>query len=71
LIHWTAGEDEFYALDHDRDELTNLAGRGSKEEEYLRVRLSETVSRFGDIENESLPVSPDALERLRSLGYIR
>ncbi len=67
----TEGGDEFYHLAADPYELSNLLGRGLPAEEEFRSRLDAVVR--GTVRRRHLEevVDPEALERLRSLGYLQ
>jgi choline-sulfatase len=67
-----APEPELYDLVADPEERNNLAAQQTATvavlKEKLRIRLQDRP--FNPVENSSSKLSPDALEKLRALGYV-
>lgn len=77
-LHWGMGEgigrsrDPEYLFDLSRDprEMVNLAGGGGLEAAWLRSRLLAWAERGrSEEEAEQTPADPEALKRLKALGY--
>jgi len=72
LIHRTAGPDELFALTEDPYEERNLIDTGLEQEDALRARLTELIQALeSGASIEPQPVDPEAMERLKSLGYVQ
>ncbi len=67
----TKGGDEFFHVGDDPYELSNLVGRGLPQEGEFRSHLSAIVRELVRRRHPSQSIAPEALERLRSLGYLQ
>ncbi len=63
---------EFYDLENDPYEVTNLIDSPSEEQLALRQELLETVARLGaKFDLEASSVDADTIARLRAMGYVQ
>lgn len=72
LIHHynTPGNDELYDLLDDPKETVNMIGRRPTEARRLLDALEDVGIMIVELSDPGEPMDPDALEKLRSLGYI-
>jgi len=62
--------DEFYDLDRDPSETTNLAGSGAPTEKRLRDQALRVIEESSRRASSKVPVDSKTLEDIRKLGYL-
>lgn len=71
-IYYTHGTDEFFDLQNDPYELHNIVNSGSDEERELKDTLLTQINTLKqDSPTEHLTVDEEAIEKLKSLGYVQ
>jgi arylsulfatase A-like enzyme len=71
-IYRSHGKDEFYDLREDPYEINNLIDKGLIQEKKLKEILISKINEFkGNQPSRHLDVNKEAIERLKSLGYIQ
>ncbi|MBI2835595.1 MAG: sulfatase-like hydrolase/transferase, partial [Acidobacteria bacterium] len=70
FVRSTDGSQELYDLKADPGERRNLFNAGEGRSQRLQARLSEWI-RLMPSAAKPVPLDPDAIERLRALGYVR
>jgi arylsulfatase A-like enzyme len=71
-IYRTHGVDEFFDLRKDPYETNNLIHKGEKEEKLFRQTLLQKIAELKqDTSTEYIHVDEEAIEQLKSLGYVQ
>ncbi len=71
LIEWSTGRLELYDLENDPGETRDLAARNPERRDALRLLLGKPARVSRNAPRRGASETPETLERLRALGYLR